>query len=171
MKEAKLERLTKYYLGQEGMTERKLKNRLAKEEATEQEQRGQKPIKQATITIEWRRSKTWGMCPRAEISVEYADGTYDRKEGYYASGCGYDKESTVVAEACNDFFRYLLWNREDEDNTKAPYGIRLDYLYSPHFEGGVGTNCYYKIFEFLGGKFESVSSGKTFDVYRITMNS
>jgi hypothetical protein len=168
MREAKLNRVREYYMKEAGMTERKLKNRIAKEEAKEIGERNQKPVKDATITIEWKKSQTWGNCPRAEIDVRFEDGTYGRGTGYYASGCGYDKESTVVAQACNEFFRYLLWNREDMDNSKHPYGIRLDYLYSPHFEGGVGTSCYYSIFEFLGYEFKRISSGKTFDVYQIT---
>lgn len=170
MREAKLERVKNYYMSEEGMTERKLKNRIAKEEAKEQSERGQKPVKEATISIEWKKSSTWGNCPRAEIKVQYMDGTWEGCEGYYASGCGYDKESTVVAEACNDFFKYLLWNREDMDNSKAPYGIRLDYDWSPYFEGGVGVSCYSRIFEFLGGEFKRIATGKTYDVYKITMN-
>lgn len=39
-----------------------------------------------------------------------------------------------------------------------------------YFEGGVGTSCYYSIAEFIGGKFENISSGKTFDVYQYTEN-
>jgi hypothetical protein len=45
MKQSKIDRLTNYYNAEQGMTERKLKNRLAKEEAKEKAQRNQKPVK------------------------------------------------------------------------------------------------------------------------------
>jgi hypothetical protein len=152
------------------MTERKLKNRLAKEEEKEYAERHQSKVKDITITIEWKKSKMWGNNPHAEANIHFANGMYKNVEGYTCSGCGYDKESTVIAQIFNDFLKYKLWEREEMDNSKAPYGIRLDFLYSPHYEGGVGTNCYYSISEFIGGKFIHISSGKTFDVYKFTMN-
>ena len=49
-----------------------------------------------------------------------------------------------------------------------PYGIYLGQW--RHFAGGIGTNCYYKISEAIGGKFEHLASGKTFDGYKYTDN-
>jgi hypothetical protein len=122
-----------------------------------------------TITIEWKKSSTWGNCPRAYASLQFADGSYYTTDNnYYASGCGYDKESTVIASIFNDFLRYKLWQREDKDNTDKPYGISLNYDYSPYFDGGIGTSCYYSISEFIGGEFKHIASGKTFDVYTFT---
>lgn len=43
-----------------------------------------------TITVEWKRSATWGLCP----SIHYGDG-----KAAHASGCGYDKLSAALAEA------------------------------------------------------------------------
>jgi hypothetical protein len=45
---------------------------------------------------------------------------------------------------------------------KDDFDIPVEYR---HFDGGIGTNCYYAISEFIGGKFEHTASGKTFDVY------
>ena len=63
----------------------------------ENAERSQKPVKSITITIEWKKSRTWGMNPNANAQVEYKDGTYDTGSAS-ASGCGYDKESTVIRE-------------------------------------------------------------------------
>lgn len=169
MKQAKIERLTNYYMGQEGMTQRKLVNRLKKEEQKEQAERGQKSVKEISITVEWKRSATWGNCPQATASIRYESGAYSTLETRTITGCGYDKESTAVAELLNQTLKYKLWEREDQDNSKAPYGIRLDFNYNPYFEGGVGVSCYYDIAKFLGGEMKHTASGKKFDVYTITM--
>lgn len=41
------------------------------------------------FTIQWKKSPTWGNCPRIDWRGEKAA---------YASGCGYDKESAVIQE-------------------------------------------------------------------------
>ncbi len=41
------------------------------------------------IVVKWTKSRTWGMCP----------SIYDGDRVAYASGCGYDKLSAVLAEA------------------------------------------------------------------------
>ncbi len=157
---------------------------LAKETARIESEKNQKAVKSIKINIEWNRSRTWGNCPRAEAAVSYADGTFERKEGYYASGCGYDKESTVIAQIFNDFLKGKLWRktieqckREDyawRENGGAPYGISAGKYDSDScgqsieyrsFSGGIGVNCYTAISEFLGGHFNHIASGKTFDVY------
>lgn len=169
MLESKVKRLRDYYEKQ-GFTERQIKNRLKKEELKEEEERNQNPVDEIVINIEWRKSSTWGNCPRAEALVKYADGTYKTLDGYRASGCGYDKESTVIAEIFNDTLKYELWKKEGEeiDIKSVPYGIRLSFDFSPYYEGGVGTSCYYRISDFIGGKFENISSGRTFDVYKFS---
>lgn len=43
-----------------------------------------------TVEIEWKRSATWGLCPRIMFNGEKVA---------HASGCGYDKRSAVLAEA------------------------------------------------------------------------
>ena len=39
-----------------------------------------------------------------------------------------------------------------------------DKKWSPYFEGGIGSNCYYAIAEFLGGKMDW-KEGKTWDLH------
>jgi hypothetical protein len=149
-------------------------------------EQNQRPVKELKITIEWAKSRMWGSNPHAEAHVIFhKDNEIGMKSlsqgGYSCSGCGYDKESTVIASIFNDFLKYKLWKKTIEDSKggeggkmgeyhgKAPYGIRAskheDIEYRG-FSGGIGTNCYYSIAEFIGGKFERIASGKTFDVYR-----
>lgn len=152
----------------------------AKELARINAEKNQKPVKWLKIIIEWKQSRTWGYCPRAYAEVSFKDNDFIRTENkYYASGCGYDKESTVIAEIFNEFLKYKLWLLTPEqrkggngsnDNGKAPYGIHVYSENNPHYGGGIGTNCYYDISKYIGGKFECLASGKTFDVYKYTDN-
>lgn len=157
-----------------------------------EEERNQPHVKQLTITIEWKKSRMWGQNPHATAQVIFWPTTDDKygsskhKEGYTCGGSGYDKSSTVIASVFNDFLKYKLWDipRENlkggnggrifENRGPCPYGISSWTLDSGEedrrFAGGVGTNCYTAISEFIGGKFETISSGKTFDVYRYTDN-
>ena len=158
---------------------RKLAKATATDNARIESERNQKPIKKITFKIEWKKSRYYGNCPHMAIDVQFLDNTYARKEGYYAGGYGYDKESTVIALAFNDFLKYKLWKLTPEqlrggngsnDRGNAPYGIHLYSENRPHFGGGIGVNCYYAISEYIGGKFDCIASGKTFDVYTYTDN-
>ena len=63
-----------------------------------------KSVYSVDIYIDWKRSQTWGWCPRAYIQVYSLDENnnhdYEQLEGY-ASGCGYDKLSASIASALN----------------------------------------------------------------------
>ena len=157
-----------------------------KEQSRIEAERNQPAIRQMTISIEWKKSRTWGSNPHASVEIEYHDRTagewgtgHFRDGGFTASGCGYDKESTVIAEIFNKYMKYKLWALTPEqrkggngsnDRGTAPYGIHVYSMDRPHYGGGIGTSCYYRIAEYIGGKFECVASGKTFDVYRYTDN-
>ena len=157
--------------------EQKEANKLARREAKEQAKRiarieaekNQKEVAEITINIEWVKSRMWGHNPKCEAIITHKDGTISR--GYAtASGCGYDKESTVIADIFNNFLKYKLYRElkvTDRDRQDGhPYGIYLsDHR---HFSGGIVTDCYYSISEAIGGKFQKLASGKTFDVYKYT---
>jgi hypothetical protein len=102
------------------------------------------------------------MCPKATVRVRFKDGSSER--AYYGgvTGCGYDKESTIVSDIFNDYLKYKL--HMIGEKKEHPYGI---YLRSDWkcFNGGVGMSCYYPISEYIGGKLTRVSSGKTWDSY------
>lgn len=159
------------------MRKTKEENRIARELKKIEAEKNQKPVKELTISIEWKKSRTWGGNPHATAIVYYHDGTAERRDGYTASGCGYDKASTVVAEIFDDFLKYKLWRKLPEEKKywinqekrAEPYGvvIRDDMRY---FSGGIGMSCFPAISEFIGGKFETVASGNSFDVYKYTDN-
>ena len=158
-------------------TEARKADRLAlKEAARISAERNQKPIESLTITIEWKKSRTWGSNPNAEGVAIFKNGTRATATAK-CSGCGYDKESTVIADIFNQFLKYKLWamSREQikggngsQDSGLAPYGIDCYNDGNRYFSVGIGTSCYTAISEYIGGTFEHVSSGKTFDVYKYT---
>ncbi len=119
------------------------------------------------ISVQWHRSRTWGNCPKAYWNCDFADGTY-ASGTETCSGCGYDKESTVIAEIFNRCCSGMLW-RKRNSKRETPYGVRRGKgWYFPNFAGGVGTNCYISITEFLGGKWEHTGWTDSSDSYRIT---
>ena len=127
--------------------------------------KNQKPVKSIKINIEWSKQ----FHPTCEAWVNYEDGTGEVFKAR-AGGWGYCKESTVIAEIFNNCLVYKLYELNDQLiqlGKNKPYGISLGHNY-PYFAGGVGTSCYYTITEFLGGKFEKVASGKTFDAFKVT---
>ena len=157
--------------------EQKEANKLARREARKAEkeaarieaEKNQKEVAEITINIEWVKSRMWGYNPRCEATVKHKDGTYSYGTAT-ASGCGYDKESTVIAEIFNNFLKYKLYRElipvEDSREEGRPYGIYISQY--RHYSGGIGTNCYYSIAKAIGGKFEKTASGKSFDCYKYT---
>lgn len=120
------------------------------------------------VSIEWKRSKTWGNNPSAEAKVN-TKNDFNRYYGS-ASGCGYDKESTAIAQAVNqsDSFKKMLYEiKENNINTdnRELFGYGAGYGILPYLEGGVGVSCYPAIFKKIGFDFHGVAHGKTFDVY------
>ncbi len=128
------------------------------------------------ISIEWKKSRMWGSNPTAECWCLYKkDGETHSK--YVTSGsiggCGYDKQSTAVAQCLNQLNEvlkplYLLKNKNVDADNRQLFGYGSGYGILPNIEGGVGISCYPHIFETIGLKFNTVASGKTFDVYTIT---
>lgn len=153
----------KYYRGSL-KTERGINNRLKKVNDEHKRKAEMPDIKRLEIEIEWKKNQTWGMNPTASARWEAVDGTWIYEENMSsASGCGYDKESAVVAGCCNKILCGMLW-RKRCDADKAPYGVAFRSCF-PYFEGGIGMSCYRAIAEFLGGELEHVASGKTYDKY------
>ena len=127
-------------------------------------------IERISFDVTWKRSRTWGNCPRAEWRCWFKDGTY-MHGSEYASGYGYDKLSTVLADAFNKVGKGMLW-RKRYSRKKAPYGIPhvgtgSDRKWNPYFEGGIGANCYKNIAAYLGGSMEW-DEGKTWDSFEFT---
>jgi len=128
-------------------------------------------ITELTINVEWKKSSMWRSNPTAEA---YVNGV-----GFVSSGsiggCGYDKCSTAVAKVLNQVpqFRKLMFELKDKPKnykrkSHEVFGYGSGYGVLPAFEGGVGVSCYDRIFKAIGYKFETISSGKSFDVYRVS---
>jgi len=135
-------------------------------------------VKEMKIVVDWKPSRMWGMNPHCEAQVWFENGNYENSPVFKASGCGYCKLSTVVADVFNHYLKNRLWQILPfvTDKDALPYGIRMskdkdgkiDYV---NYSGGVGINCYtHGIAEFIGYKMETVHSGKTIDVFRLTKN-
>ena len=129
-------------------------------------------LKECTITIEWKRSATWGSNPHAILRGYDNEGNFFTSEAT-ASGCGYCKESTVIAECLNQIpaIMKLLYEVKDKFITSDNESI-FSYGVSgllPSFSGGVGTSCFVRNFEHLGYTMKHIVSGKSFDVFTINI--
>ena len=106
-----------------------------------------------TINVDWVKNRTWGYNPHATIYTNNGNIT----EGS-ASGCGYDKESTAIAEALNknnDILKllYTFKNKKmtaKKTNNHDILGYGSGYGVLPYFEGGVGVSSLLYIFKKLG---------------------
>lgn len=142
----------------------------AKRQAKDDAKRNQPPVSSIIITVKWRKNPTWGWCPRAIAAVRFRDGKLTHDDSFYASGCGYDKCSTVVASVFNKYLAYKLYrpltplmSEYNREHNNTPYGIHQEPYY--YFDGGIGTDCYYDIALAINGKFRHVSDESTIDVF------
>ena len=133
----------------------------------------------ANISVEYRKSSTWGHCPAVEVCSD------NGITSGYASGCGYDKESAAVAQAFNKNYSFLkvLYTLKEEGlkNGVSDYsstactnvdnrdiiGYGSGYSVLPYFEGGVGVNCFWNILEKAGYTITSYY-GKNNNFYSIS---
>lgn len=139
---------------------------LAKDLARIEAEKNQRPVKSMSISIEWKNSRTLGANPHTSGHVRFEDGTGEAIPDFTCSGCGYDKESTVVADIFNIYLKYMLYDRTPEKIAKKPYGVIIEPD-RHYFGGGIGMSSYYSIVEWLGGKLACVASGKIFDAYTV----
>lgn len=128
-------------------------------------------LEEATITVEWAKSRMWGYNPTATVCTFPAG----RRSVGRASGCGYDKESAAIAAALNDQKSVLkvLYSMADSaieagKSYRDFIGYGSGYGAIPYFEGGVGSNCFWSIFDRAGYNARSAGGGKTFDCWTIT---
>lgn len=124
-----------------------------------------------TINVEWKKSAMWGSNPTAEA---YVNGIGHLSSGSIG-GCGYDKCSTAVARILNEIpqLKKLMCELKNKTSNykksnRELFGYGSGYGVIPSFEGGVGVSCYDRIFNSIGYKFETVSSGKMFNVYKVS---
>lgn len=131
------------------------------------------------ITVEWRRNRTWGANPTADVRTVVGCFTG------HASGCGYDKQSAAVANALNQSpavckILYTLAEKALQSE-QAPKRFDNGVIYwddllgygsghsiLPYFEGGVGVSCFWSIFKNAGFETRNSGSGKMFDCYTVS---
>ena len=133
----------------------------------------QPEVESLTITIEWKKSRMWGMNPHATARVLFADGKVGIGTAK-ASGCGYCKRSTVIADIFNQFLKYKLHEPRFMKKLPRPYGISTpndgQRIFAPYYMGGIGEGCYLRISEYIGGAWESIAHTNSVDVYRYMEN-
>ena len=149
---------------------RKTIREAAKHQKKIEEVKAQPRLKSLTITIEWVKSRTWGWNPRATGEAITKDG-FRLVGTAKASGCGYCKRSTVIADLFNQFLRHKLYEQKVISNLckSKPYGIRLREAgqnWLSYFEGGIGEDCYREISEAIGGTWERVANTDSVEVYQ-----
>lgn len=170
LKEAVVSRIER----DEKLTDRQKKNRVKKELLSIDEALNNPMLESATVTIQWKKSATWGYNPHLTVRFTDVNGKSFDAGAYKCSGCGYDKKSTVFAEMMNSLFKNMILNNLDKiyETESLPYGLYSNskHEYMPSFEGGVGMNCYYSILKFLGYTLEQTVDTKDLDVFYITKN-
>ena len=131
-------------------------------------------INKIVIAIEWKRSRTWGNNPYAEVKVFYNNNHIETFTGS-ASGCGYDKRSAATAQALNkcELLKALLYKAENKRLKNHREVTRRDFIgygsgYSsiPVFESGVGFRSHETILNNLNFKTNLYDeSSATYDLY------
>lgn len=147
--------------------EQKLKKAIKKIDTIKE---ANEKVQTINISINWVKSSTWGYNPHATITTDYGEMTEGR-----ASGCGYDKESTSIAEALNKNnnilkLLYIAKNKKmtlKNNNNHDILGYGSGYGVLPYFEGGVGAGSLMNIFRNLGYKITEYHT-KSSDFYTIT---
>ena len=152
-----------------------MEKRITKEiETLERIYATEREIKEISITVEWKKNKMWGANPTATAIVYFKNGGINEYYSKSIGGCGYDKESAAVGQALNKCDELLKLMYEimtaagDEAENHSVLGYGSGYGVLPYFEGGVGIDCFYKIFSKLGYTMRKVASGKMFDVYNVS---
>jgi hypothetical protein len=149
--------------------ERKAIREAVKHQKRVEEVKAQPKLESLTITIEWKKSRMWGSNPYATGEARTTEGM--RLVGTAtASGCGYCKGSTVIADLFNQFLRYKLYDSAVLARLaiEKPYGISLtkhENKYLSRFDGGIGEDCYPDISKAIGGTWKRLANTKSVDVY------
>lgn len=107
-------------------------------------------INDIEIAITYKKNRTWGWNPHAELLV---NGRFVAKDR--ASGCGYDKTSAAMAYALNksDSVLKMLYQIKDaaiEKGNEDLFGYGAGCWLFPYFAAGCGVSTIEAIFRRLG---------------------
>ena len=150
--------------------ERKAVREAVKHQKRVDEVKAQPKLESLTITIEWKKSRTWGNNPHATGEAITEDG-FRLVGTTKASGCGYCKRSTVIADLFNQFLRHKLYDSAVLARLaiKKPYGMSFPkdgQKWLACFDGGIGEGCYLQISEAIGGTWKCVAHTESVQVYQ-----
>lgn len=139
--------------------------------------------KNIRIDVSWKKSQTWGANPTAEVWADEYLGI-SRSVG----GCGYDKESTAIAEPFNRSkkmakiaiiakyidtkYKDLGWKEQQEKNIFAySYGVRFSIFNNNgiYWEGGVGASSFMNCIKTAGYKMDAEFHPKYSDCYQLSL--
>lgn len=139
--------------------------------------------KNIRIDVSWKKSQTWGANPTAEVWADEYLGV-SRSVG----GCGYDKESTAIAEPFNRskamakiaiIAKYLDtkygdldWKEKQEKNIFTySYGVRFSIFHNNgiYWEGGVGASSFMNCIKTAGYKIDAEFHPKYSDCYQLSL--
>lgn len=119
------------------------------------------------VTVEWKKNRTWGANPRAEVRT--GANFYESRS---IGGCGYDKESTATAECFNKdagikkaALVALYRNAHLPKNRRHIYRVNFFHCNAPYFEGGCGFSSHRHVLELAGYRLVYQSGGKMFNTY------
>lgn len=128
----------------------------------------------AVVSVEWKRSATWGKNPTATAKIKTENGT-TILNGSTVTGCGFDKLSEAVARALNasNALKKVLYQKFEKALQKDP-AARLCGIFGygsgyelPEIEGGCGVSIFREIFKKCGFLFEEIASGSNFNVFEV----
>lgn len=128
----------------------------------------------AVVSVEWKRSTTWGKNPRATSKITTTNGT-TVLNGSAVTGCGFDKLSESIARVLNasDAIKKVLYQKFEEALQNDPaaslrealgYGSGYEL---PKFEGGCGVSTICEILKKCGFEFKEIASGSNFNVFEV----
>lgn len=140
-------------------------------------------VKTVSISVDWKRSSTWGYNPTATVII---NGVHEYRGT--ASGCGYDKETAAIAAALNQsivILKMLYTAKEQALESMSPERIEAakkgycfgcetnrDFIHYgagygilPYFEGGVGMSSFRGVFEACGLRCTRSHETKTRNYY------
>jgi hypothetical protein len=155
-------------------TDKRTAEKLARLESYENAEQ----VKSVSISVEWKRNRTWGNNPTATVKVE-TESRYFYGTGS-ASGCGYDKLTSAIGEALNSIpaIGKMLCERKEQaimdgeqpatvwndSNTRfISYGAGYGPI--PYFEGGVGMSSFFGVFKVCGMDLKHEAGTKTTDYF------
>ena len=139
--------------------------------------------KNIRIEVTWKKSQTWGANPIAAVWADFYLG-----ESRSVGGCGFDKESTAIAEPFNRSkqmakiaiiakfvdikYKNMGWKEKHEKGIFTySYGVRFSIFNNNgiYWEGGVGASSFMNCIKTAGYKMDTEFHPKYSDCYSLSL--